>query len=505
MESTPLQTILGLRSLGPDARMIFDAIVLGSLVLFAFVMRRRWPLMSITGVVMCAGGFAFDLIATPPIAAHMGWAQWAGGVGIVLASWGFIHLMLAAADAAAHRTRAHFSTIFKDILMLTLWGLVLLVVLRQDFTVDLTPLLASTAVVAVVVGLALQESLGNIFSGLTLQLGKPFAPGDWVRSGNFVGRVQGIGWRSTAVITRANEKLEIPNSMLAKDALVNYSNGAVADDVKIGLSYSAPPNRVHEVILEALRKMPGVLQFPAPEVFTWEYGDSSIQYRVRYWMSDFAEADVLRDAVATGLWYVLRRKAIKIPYPQMVIWSSREREASTAAEAFVQEIMSELRQIDFLRALRDEELRLLVPGVAVQNFGAGELIVREGDEGDSLFVIRSGTVEVLATASDGKQVHIRDLTRPMFFGEMALMTGEKRTATIRARSDVELLELTRAAFGELFKDHPETAAQMGEVIALRMTERREMLAAAPQSDGAHNRANWLLSKMRAVFNMSQPR
>ena len=505
MEPTPLQTILGLSLLGPDARMIFDAIVAGSLVLFAFVMRRRWPFMSLTGVVMCATGFAFDLIATPAMAERMGWAQWSGGVGIVLASWGFIHLMLAAADAAAHRTRAHFSTIFKDILMLTLWGLVLLVVLRQNFKVDLTPLLASTAVVAVVVGLALQESLGNIFSGLTLQLGKPFAPGDWVRSGNFVGRVQGIGWRSTAVITRANEKLEIPNSMLAKDALVNYSIGAVADEVKIGLSYAAPPNYVREVILEALRNMPGVMQYPAPDVYTWEYGDSSIHYRVRYWMNDFADADRLRDTVATGLWYVLRRKSIEIPYPQMVIRSSHERAAQAGTEAFEREIMGELRQIDFLRGLRDEELRLLVPGVTVQKFGAGELIVREGDEGDSLFIIRSGTVEVLAIASDGKQVHIRDLTRPTFFGEMALMTGEKRTATIRARTDVELLELNRDAFGELFKNHPETAAQMGEVIALRMTERREMLAAAPQGDGAHNRANWLLTKMRAVFNMSPPR
>src|SRR6202158_2699315 len=246
MHPTPLQTILGLRTLGSDARIIFDASMIGAFAVLAPVVRRRWPSMSLTGVVMCVIGFVFDLIATPALATEMGWAQWAGGVGIVLASWGFIHLMLATADAAAHRTRAHFSTIFKDILMLTLWGLVLLVVLRQDFTVDLTPLLASTAVVAVVVGLALQESLGNIFSGLTLQLGKPFAPGDWVRSGNSIGRIQGIGWGSTAIITRANEKLEIPNSMLAKDVVVNYSNGVVCDEVSIGLSYDVPPNYVRE-------------------------------------------------------------------------------------------------------------------------------------------------------------------------------------------------------------------------------------------------------------------
>ena len=505
MHPTPLQTILGLSSFSADARIIFDAIVLGVFALFAFVMRQRWPFMSLTGVVMCMIGFAFDLIATPPLAAEMGWAQWAGGVGIVLATWGIIHLMLATADAVAHRTRAHFSTIFKDILMLTLWGLVLLVVLRQDFTVDLTPLLASTAVVAVVVGLALQESLGNIFSGLTLQLGKPFAPGDWVRSGNSVGRVQGIGWRSTALITRANEKLEIPNALLAKDALVNYSIGAVADEVKIGLSYATPPNYVREAILEALLNMPGIMQYPPPEVFTWEYGDSAMHYRVRYWMSDFADAERLRDTVSTGLWYVLRRKAIEVPYPQMVIRSSHERLGDAGTEAFERGILGGLRQVDFLRGLRDEELRLLVPGVIVQRFGAGEAIVREGDEGDSLFIIRHGTVGVLAGGSDGKQVHIRDLTPPAFFGEMALMTGEKRTATIRAKSDVELLELNRDAFGELFKNHPETAAQMGEVIAFRMSERREMLAAAPHGDGERNRASWLLNKMRAVFNMTPPR
>src|SRR5882757_899008 len=211
MHPTPLQTMLGLGSLGLDARMIFDELAATGLILCAFVIRQRWPIVPITGIMMSAVGFGFDLIASPPIATHMGWAQWSGGVGIVLASWGAVHLMLATADVAAHRTRAHFSTIFKDILMLTLWGLILLVVLRQDFTVDLTPLLASTAVVAVVVGLALQESLGNIFSGLTLQLGKTFAPGDWVRSGNSVGRVQGIAWRSTTLITRANERLEIPN------------------------------------------------------------------------------------------------------------------------------------------------------------------------------------------------------------------------------------------------------------------------------------------------------
>src|ERR1700722_14112223 len=274
--------------------------------------------------------------------------------------------------------------------------------------------------------------------------------------------------------------------------------------LKIGLSYAAPPNYVREVILEALRNIPGVMQYPPPEVFTWEFGESAMQYRVRYWMSDFADIDRLRDIVSTGLWYVLRRKAIEIPYPQMVIRSPHARAANGIDGDFERGIMEGLRQVDFLRSLRDEELRLLVPGVIVQKFGASESIVREGDDGDSLFIIREGTVEVVA-AKNGKQVHITDLAPPAFFGEMALMTGEKRTATIRARTDVELLELNRDAFGQLFKNHPETAAQMGEIIAVRLTERNELLDAALLEDGTHNRVSWLLSTMRAVFNLSAPR
>ncbi|HVC43733.1 MAG TPA: mechanosensitive ion channel family protein [Candidatus Binataceae bacterium] len=501
MQISPLQIILGLSLLGPGARIIFDAAIAAGLVVVAVGMRERWNFMPMTGLVMCALGFLIDLAAAPPIANRMGWAQWAGGIAVVLVSWGIIHLLLATADAAAHRTRAHFSTIFKDIMMLTLWGLIVLVVLRQDFHVDLTPLLASTAVVAVVVGLALQESLGNIFSGLTLQLSKPFAPGDWVSSGTHIGRVQGIGWRSTAIITRSNERLEIPNSLMAKEPLINYSIGLVAGEINIGLSYAAAPNYVREVIIAALANISGVMQSPPPEVYAWEYADSAVRYRIKYWMSDYVNAERLRDTVTTDLWYVLRRKAIEIPYPQVRVDRANDRRPVTSGADYALAIMADLRQVDFLHDLRDEELRLLVPGVIVQRFGAGEAIVREHDSGNSLFFIRSGTVEVVATAADGRQIHITDLKPPAFFGEMALMTGEPRTATVRARTDAELLELTRETFGELFKNHPETAVQMGGVIALRMTERRELLEAAPQGDGARNRANWLLAKMRAVFNI----
>jgi small-conductance mechanosensitive channel/CRP-like cAMP-binding protein len=504
MHATPLQTILRLSLLSPTPRMLIEAIV--AAVFGLAMLSMRWlKIIGTSGLMMCALGFVFDLVATPSSGPATDWTHLAAAAGEILVAWGLISLSFEAATLATRRRRDHFSTIFKDIVMFLLYGMILLAVLRVDYHVDPTPLLASTAVVAVVAGLALQESLGNIFSGLTLQLSKPFVPGDWIRLGTNTGRVQGIGWRSTAVVTRANEKLEIPNAMLAKEVLVNYSNGLVADEIAIGLGYGAPPNYVRQVILQTLRDAPAILQNPPPEILTWSYGDYALQYRVKYWISDYGEVDQVRDTVATSMWYALHRRKIEIPFPVRTLRLHPDSTPAPGAQNFEREIMQELRAMDFLSNLGDEELRMLAAEVTVLRFGAGEVIVREGDQGESLYLIRDGTVEVVAMAPDGKQMHIRDLRRPAFFGEIALMTGEPRSATIRARTDAELVELSRDGFTELFKAHPETAAQIGEVIALRMTETRELLAAAPHEDGVQTGTRWFIGKMRAVFNLTAQR
>jgi small-conductance mechanosensitive channel len=506
MSPTPLQMVLGLSLLTPPHRELCELLLALTLAIAALALRERGRTVRPLALALCALGLLFDAAAQPGFAPWKQWALWASAGGLVLVCWGLIKMLLDAIDAAAHRRRAHFSTIGKDLIMLLLFMSVAIIVMVQDVKIDPLPLLASSAAIGVVLGFALQETLGNVFSGLTLQVGKPFAPGDWVRINNFVGRVQGISWRSTAVITNANERLVIPNSSIAKDIVVNYSNGgAVADEITIGLSYDAPPNYVREVITETLRGVPGILQNPPPTVFTWDYSDHSIRYRVRYWMTDYAEAEHVHDTVNTALWYALRRNSIEIPYPIRTLISGRESGVSRGVAEFEREIVNELRQVDFLRDLRDEELQLLLPGVSLLKFGAGETIVRQGDTGNSLYIIRAGEVEVVASDNGAREVPIRPLGRPAFFGEMALMTGEPRTATVRARSDAELLELTREGFAELFKSHPETAAKMGEIIALRMSERGELLAAAHLRDHSPSHARWLLAKISSVFNISAER
>src|SRR5215472_1116206 len=192
MGPTPLQMILGLSSLSPQGRVVFELLLAFSLATVALALRGQKRAVRALSLTLAAAGLLFDAAALPQFAHWKQWVRWASASGLLLVCWGVIKMVLDGIDAAAHRRRAHFSTIGKDLVMLLLFTVVAMIVMVEDVRVDPTPLLASSAVIGVVLGFALQESLGNVFSGLTLQAGKAFTPGDWVRAGDFVGRVQGI-------------------------------------------------------------------------------------------------------------------------------------------------------------------------------------------------------------------------------------------------------------------------------------------------------------------------
>jgi Mechanosensitive ion channel/Cyclic nucleotide-binding domain len=381
-----------------------------------------------------------------------------------------------------------------------LYAVVLMVVLRATLHVDLTSLLATSAVISVIIGFALQDTLGNIFAGLSMQLQKPFEPGDWVHFGSYLGRVHGIGWRATRIVTRDNERLEVPNNLIAKEILVNYTAGGVADAVMIGLPYEQPPNRVKEILMRVLRHARGVARHPEPEVTAVEYGDSAIKYRLRYWLTDYGTHEVVRDTVISNVWYALRRHSIDIPFPIQTVHLHQARGAADLRAEEQQRLMDELRQVDFLNQLTDDELRMLLPNTRVHQFGAGEILMHQNEIGDFFHILRNGTVEIMAQAANGGNVHIRDLKAPAFIGEIALLTGEPRNASVVARSDVEVLELNRDAFTHLFRERPEALNEISEVVAARISETRGMVEAAA-AQGDRRSRGWLADKMRAIFGV----
>ena len=496
---TSLQTVLGLTGLALRTRLAIELSVAGFAGLTAFALRRGSRLVGPAGFILISLGLVCDaLLHVLPRNAELTVSLEAAG--LVLFFFGVIRVAIEAARAVLPGT-TQASNIFRDLLMLSMYAVVLMVVLRATARVELTSLLATSAVISVIIGFGLQETLGNIFSGLTLQLQKPFEPGDWVRYGERLGRVEGIGWRATRLITRENERLEIPNNLLSKEVVINYATGAVAENLFIGLPYDKPPNRVKEVLIGVLRGTPGVLTSPEPEINAVEYADSAIRYRLRYWISDYAIAEEVRDSILSHVWYALRRHAIDVPYPTQTIHVHSQRPEEDLKAEQEAHMLAELRQVDLLEGLDDEDLKVLLPNSRVHQFGNGEVLMHEGEVGDFLHILRSGMVEVMARSPSGGMIHIRDLKAPAFFGEIALMTGERRTASIVARSDVEVLELNRQAFSHLFRTRPEALEQVSKIVAQRVSETRERVQSAAEHTPARRDGNWVVARMRTLFDL----
>jgi small-conductance mechanosensitive channel/CRP-like cAMP-binding protein len=494
---TPLQSLLGFDYLPHRSHAAVELLFAFACFGGAIILRRRRQMISSPTFTLLGLGALLDVInvsaiANPKVAGIF-------GAGAVLAFfWGVVHFFMHSFAYRTQRTRRESSNILSDLIGLGLYATVVVGVLAADFQVNVYSLVvASVGVLGLVVGFAVQQTLGDVFSGLALQLQRPFNYNDWVRSGQHLGRAQGVGVRSTTIITRNNERLEIPNSALAKEVLTNYGAPPIADEISIGISYNEPPNRVREVVLKVMADVQHVLLDPSPEVLAWEYGDSAIKYRIKFWIPDYTLQEEIRNSLVTSLWYALRRHAMEIPFPIQTIEVKTPKASHRSQEEFEKEIIHELRQIDFLHKMTEEEIRLLVPHVQVHEFGASESIFTQGETGDTMYVIRRGKVEVLARTENGSLRHITVLQRPQIIGEAGMMTGEPRNATIRAQTDVEVLELNRESFAELFKKHPEAVEQISEVIANRASERAKLLK-EPGHDGVTARRNWV-ERIRHIF------
>ncbi|HEX7623667.1 MAG TPA: mechanosensitive ion channel domain-containing protein, partial [Anaeromyxobacteraceae bacterium] len=228
----------------------------------------RRDLRGAEGYLLLFLGTAFLRVLTPDR-----WHKADKGIfvaGLVLFSFGLIR-GVAATWSLLHRRRTGVETpkILRDLVDGILFVLALLVILQATLDIDLTAVLASSAVISLVLGLALQETLGNLFAGLSLQAERPFGEGDWVKIGDYQGKVVEIGWRATKLLTGSGEGLTIPNNAVAKGAVLNLSRrGSVMRKVTLALSYDVPPNALKDAALTVLRAHPRIVDEPAPLVRT---------------------------------------------------------------------------------------------------------------------------------------------------------------------------------------------------------------------------------------------
>lgn len=216
------------------------------------------------------------------------------------------------------RTGFQLPPLLPRVIMAVIYLVAAFITLRIIFPkLELGGLIATSAVTSLVLGLALQPILSNFFAGLVISVERPFRINDWIKVGDFEGRVVSITWRTTHLRTRENDNLVIPNSKLADERVVNfyYPHPMHLERIKVGVSYDVPPYRVRRALLEAITGVPGVLDKPTPEVFLPRFDDSSVGYELRVWMDDVANAPRIASEVRGRIWEIFRKEGITIPYP----------------------------------------------------------------------------------------------------------------------------------------------------------------------------------------------
>jgi small-conductance mechanosensitive channel/CRP-like cAMP-binding protein len=399
--------------------------------------------------------------------------------------------------------------IVRDIVEAMLLILALLVTLRS-IGVDPTSLIATSAVLTAIIGLSLQDTLGNLFAGLSLQAQQPFSVGEWIqldREGLQIGQVMEINWRATRLRTQENIELVIPNGMLARASLLNFSRptAAVRRSVFVSVPYDFPTRTVHGVMLRAIADLPGVAALPPPSVITQAFRDYGIEYWVRYFIDDFERREAIDGMVRDRLWYALGRADIPVATPHHRIKMQQLDEAvqRRTEDRNLQTRIKAVRGLDFLRDLPDSAIEVLAADARNELYEQGELVVRQGDKGEELYLCLGGELSVWHAPEGGLRREIARVGQGGLFGELSLMTGEPRTATVQAESPCELLVIGKPVFQRVLADNPGFA----ELITHRLAERQAELEALGRESPEEQRASvelhkgQLLQRMRQFFSL----
>jgi small-conductance mechanosensitive channel/CRP-like cAMP-binding protein len=399
------------------------------------------------------------------------------------------------------------------------------VILKVVWKEDVTPLIGALGIGGIVLGLALQEPLGNFFNGLALLAERPFGLGDWIRIGEgHEGQVEHITWRAVKMRTNDNEYIIVPNSVISKEKLVNFNlpTRVQALKVTVGTSYDDPPDVVKAVIREVLAGVHGVLAEPKPAIYTTGYADFSINYEIKFFVDDYGQRNPIKDRVMSRLWYAFKRRGIEIPFPirhlyhhgtppaaveaaDAPLWGAETASARGAIDGPRRKVDIEgaLAAVPLFSALSPAEIQALSAKVRVLEFGDGERVIRQGEAGDGMYTIAGGEARVLIRGDNGAEREVAVLREGNVFGEMSLLTGDPRTASIDAQGHLAVVEVGKDALSPVLSSNPALAAGMAEIVVLRreMLDRARAMADSEKEKEIAAASKTLLGRIRSFFGL----
>lgn len=405
----------------------------------------------------------------------------------------------------------HFSALIIYFITFTLIG-------AYVFKLSLTGIWAASSVLAIVIGFALRDMILDLFTGLAINIERPYQIGDWIQINRnnpdeqVLGEVIDINWRSTRLRTEEKTTVVIPNNLMSTFIVTNYTHDdkSVRFETLIYLDHTVHLDRARRVIKSAVKtvlKSEGFFDFPEPQILVGAATESGvIQYRIRYWINPWkgiypAQS---RDRIHSSILNNLSLSGLTPAYPKQEFYYSRIPGKKLHDSKSFEYRKNILKNVSLFNSFEEEELNKLVNRIDERSYKEGETIIKMGDPGESMFILAEGLIEVLVSRENGYEQRVAQIYPGEFFGEMSLLTGEPRSATVKALTDILAFEVKKEHLESLFKTRPDIMDEISEIIAQRRTsniEELEKASSVVDFKPPTGFSKQLASKIKSFFNI----
>ena len=383
---------------------------------------------------------------------------------------------------------------------------------------SVTGFLAALGAGGIVLGFALRDLFADIFTGLAINIDRTFVIGDWVRIEEGPGKptiakIREIGWRCTSLVTEEQTTVIVPNSMLGQERLINITQPIEPTryEPEVTVEFSVPPQRVKRVLLAAIKALaetPGHAPSHEPVVLIQDSTSLGVEYLVRFWILPWHphSPSTWRDLVMESVLRHLHTAGISLAYPKTDVYHAKMPERQIEGHSVEDEIKL-LSKVHLFEPLQAGELEHLVETLHRQVSRAGQTLVRAGEEGDSLFILIEGLLSV-KVEQNGRQQQVALIEPGQCFGEMSLLTGERRSATVSCVTESVVYEIRKEPLRHLMEQRPELADHLALILAERQVQTLQTLDRQEryrESEAFDSLARQLLSRMRDFLGSARLR
>jgi small-conductance mechanosensitive channel/CRP-like cAMP-binding protein len=447
-------------------------------------MRAIAPLLAfvfVLGVYWMVGHDTAGMMSMAPPEARHFILIFVGVVFWLTTAWALTSLLTVTVLQIAQRRRTQnkLPKFLVDVAAMVIFFGAGLVIISQVFEQSLAGVLATSGVLAAVIGFAVQRTIADVIAGIALNVEQPFKIGDWIElPSGVVGQAVEITWRTTHLYTRDGRLIIVPNAMLIGDRFANFSAPQRYFRVarKIEIDYNIPPERAVGILQSAMVSTPGVLEQPEPIIYIDECGANGIVYSMNYWVPDYPESfPISREVVAQAVRF-LDRAGISPVYPHQDVTLF---EAGPRRIEHKVDVAPLLARTPFFQPLAEDAVKRLAEHGLVREFPAGTVVVREGEAGDSLFVVIAGMLDVSKSDDRKGPRSVGRLGPGEIFGEMSLLTGAPRGATVRTSTHSLLFEIGKAQLQPVLADSPDAIVALSDLMAQRAAINESVLALWP--------------------------